>query len=976
MQQFRRLAKVTDKSVIIDENEIDIYEYDETPIPDWKPSVTLKPLEQVSKLYLDIETTGLDPDKDDIVLIGLMNEAGKSHIIDCLTDGEYFGLVQFIEILNLKKPEILCTFNGFKFDLPFIINKLNKYGAKHGFYTNKKRTKVFRTAQMFSVPTEYNDIWLNNGNTAIIDLFHQSLAWDYVNHKLTRYGLKHIPNQLNLPGYENDKPIELSYSQMQQAIANWDVRSPTKGVTGKELLTGYLKSDLKATKAIGDFLLPDIYYQKLILPDWNLQSLATSGNGSKWNDILKQHYAKYGGITTPQTSPKLSFVGGLTGSKPGLFRNIAKIDVASLYPSIMLLYGVCSDKDPDRHCLAVLKFLRTERLRLKKIASDKKGTPEGLQAKQAQGALKVLINSGYGFLSTGFIEYNDFVAGAGVTAHGRAILRKMMASLEDCGMINACFSGDTKVMTDAGDFKIIDILDKPVKVLNINGDWVPTVFRQYGRAKLWEVTVKRNRETVTYKATKNHRWYVREKNGSINVYTTDKLKPVTKESGSGAKLPHIMPVNPDMNFQWQEGFLHGVVYGDGSLSAKNQDGRYRLGLTLYGEKAELADKFFYSAYSTVINQSTDKRHAGSVSLTIKSSVNYKELPHPASDDSYLYGFIAGLVATDGSVNTKKTGVRICGTKETVEYVASIANRCGLNVNNIAVSNYKHESGYSTTKTDTWYISFETSTVEKEMLERKFHRDKFEPSTSNPDWRVISVVETDVVENVYCCVEPITNTFVLSTGCITGNSVDTDGIYYASDDPTFAKNKEAWKYCQSKMPKTIELEYELEAMAMYCPPNEDNSEQGLRKNYVYVYRDEKSGDIKVKSKGKFVKRDKCYLEKHFIPEIVKRYATDGTHEKYYKEVLSQLLTGIYPVEKLATTRKIKANEKRLVELGLGQAGDAITIYKAKDKILYGKRGQALKKGEIMWTKDPSEIDWTYYVGMLNDMWEQFLKCPKY
>lgn len=974
-QQFRRLATTTAKSVILNEDEIDIYEYDRTPIPNWKPNTKIKPLADVSKLYLDIETTGLNPASSDIVLIGLKNERGKSHIIDCKTHGEYYGLIEFIEILNKKKPEILLTFNGFKFDIPFIINKLEKYRIPHAFYINKDRVKVFKTAQMFSQPTEYNDIWLRRGETAIIDLFHQSLAWDFLNHKLTRFGLKHIPNQLNLPGYENDKPIELSFPQMQQAIANWDNRSPTKGVTGKELLSEYLESDLKATKAIGDFLLPDIYYQKLILPDWNLQSLATSGNGSKWNDILKQYYNSKGS-PPPQTSPKLTFVGALTGSKPGLFKNIAKIDVASLYPSIMLLYGVCSDKDPDRHCLAVLKFLKDERLRLKAIAKEKKGTPEGQQANQAQGALKVLINSAYGFMSTGFIEYNDFVAGAGVTAHGRAILKRMMSALEEYGVISACFTGDTVVMTDTGDFSIIDILNKPVKVLNINGDWVSTMFTSYGVAKnLMEVVIKRKNEEVAYRCTPNHRWYVREKDASINVYTTDKLKQATKESGSGMKLPHIMPVNPDMDFEYQEGLLHGIVYGDGHLQAKNQDGRYRLRLDLYGEKAELADKFFYSAYSTVISQSTDKRHAGSVSLRIKSRVNYKELPHPASDVSYLYGFIAGLIATDGSVNTKKTGVRITGKKETIDYVASISNRCGLNVSNINISTTKQQSGYTTTKSDTWYISFETSTVEKELLERKFHRDKFEPSESNPDWRVISVRHIPESEEVFCCVEPITNTFVLSTGCITGNSQDTDGVFFASDDPTFAKNKEAWKYCQSKMPETIELEYELEALAMYCPPNESNSDEGLRKNYVYVYKD-KSGDIKVKSKGKFVKRDKCVLEKSFIPEIVRRYATDGTHEIYYQQILMELLTCEYPLKNLAITRKIKANESRVVELGLGKHGDVITIYKERDKELHGRRGQVLKKTEVMWTDDPKKIDWAYYVNILNEMWEQFLRCPKY
>ncbi|QSV52494.1 MAG: hypothetical protein HEP80_05390 [Dolichospermum sp. UKL201] len=57
-------------------------------------------------------------------------------------------------------------------------------------------------------------------------------------------------------------------------------------------------------------------------------------------------------------------------SVPGLHKDIAKIDVSSLYPSIMLKYGICSRKDTQRAQrvgLSILDYLTRERLRLKEF---------------------------------------------------------------------------------------------------------------------------------------------------------------------------------------------------------------------------------------------------------------------------------------------------------------------------------------------------------------------------------------------------------------------------------------------------------------------------------------------------------------------------------------------------------------------------------------------------------------------------------
>lgn len=113
---------------------------------------------------------------------------------------------------------------------------------------------------------------------------------------------------------------------------------------------------------------------------------------------------------------------------PGLHRQAAKIDVASLYPSIMLRYGLCSRKDPERKFLGVMQYMTQERLRLKQLAKS-----GNLQAHHEQNALKILINGSYGYFGTEGYSFNDPSTMALVAGYGRKILGQMVRTVEAYG---------------------------------------------------------------------------------------------------------------------------------------------------------------------------------------------------------------------------------------------------------------------------------------------------------------------------------------------------------------------------------------------------------------------------------------------------------------------------------------------------------------------------------------------------------------
>ena len=72
-------------------------------------------------IYLDIETTGLSPASDDLTVIGLYLREGKEFVVKQLVGDE----ISASSLKSLiKKNSALYTYNGSRFDLPFINTKL------------------------------------------------------------------------------------------------------------------------------------------------------------------------------------------------------------------------------------------------------------------------------------------------------------------------------------------------------------------------------------------------------------------------------------------------------------------------------------------------------------------------------------------------------------------------------------------------------------------------------------------------------------------------------------------------------------------------------------------------------------------------------------------------------------------------------------------------------------------------------------
>jgi hypothetical protein len=179
----------------------------------------------------------------------------------------------------------------------------------------------------------------------------------------------------------------------------------------KERLRGDLLEAIAVFRAIWKNLHGILHFVPI-----GIQELFLRSTGKLVCYILIHEAIKQGEpITAPQEKRK--YEGALTYAKAGVYYYIINTDVASLYPNIMLKEEGCSRPIAK----AKLEELTDLRLHYKRLAEE--GDAE---ANALQNALKILINSFYGFYGTGGLPFNDMQIASNITAKGRELLSKMM----------------------------------------------------------------------------------------------------------------------------------------------------------------------------------------------------------------------------------------------------------------------------------------------------------------------------------------------------------------------------------------------------------------------------------------------------------------------------------------------------------------------------------------------------------------------
>lgn len=364
---------------------------------------------EIKRVQIDIETTGLlnNPDAK-LFMISIKSTCGFEKVIH--GEDELSLLSSLNYIIKTLDPDVIENHNIFEFDIPFLLKTADKYNYP------------LCLSRLANMTYNHSDTYKYGGITApftrtifagreIIDTLHSARKYDADTGSFkSNCGLKNVAKVLGISrdddSYISGDLIYKTYLSNPEAVAKyalWDVREVEQ-----------VSHKLNQSRFFLSQLVPMSY-----------QKVCTSGSSKIVELPIVAHYLNNSySLPSPYEGEILKNEGGLCDVfQKGLISDVIKLDVKSMYPSIILGNNITPHSDPLNYFLNNLKELTQKRLKYKKLAkTDQSYNP-------IQSALKIVINSSYGYLGYKYGLFNNPNGAAKVTQIGRDIARSMINAI-------------------------------------------------------------------------------------------------------------------------------------------------------------------------------------------------------------------------------------------------------------------------------------------------------------------------------------------------------------------------------------------------------------------------------------------------------------------------------------------------------------------------------------------------------------------
>ncbi len=370
-------------------------------------------VKDVSTLAFDIETTGLVLDETSKVLL-ISNSFRRNGILErrLFSFEDYSSqsslLEAWCEWVRTINPSVIIGHNIFGYDFPYLQFIAEREETTLSLGRDDSDLKFDPWESKFRIDGSkdltYKRCHIYGRN--IIDTLFLSYKHDigraYDNYKL-KYIIEKEGLQVKDRQFYDGGEIRNNYTK------------PDEWVKIKK----YAEHDADDALALYDLMIPPFFYLTPSIPKTFQQMLYTA-SGSQINSLMVRSYLQ-DSHSIAKANEVQRFEGALSAGFPGIYSNVFKVDVASLYPSIMLEYKTYDKvKDPRANFIKMVQYFTDERLKNKKIAKETKD-PYYSGLEQAQ---KIIINSAYGMMGATGLNYNSLDNAAFVTTKGREILQK------------------------------------------------------------------------------------------------------------------------------------------------------------------------------------------------------------------------------------------------------------------------------------------------------------------------------------------------------------------------------------------------------------------------------------------------------------------------------------------------------------------------------------------------------------------------
>ena len=380
---------------------------------------------ELRRLALDIEVLTAEGfefpnaarESDRIIAIAMADSTGWERVISGREFSEPEMLLLCSRLMRERDPDVIEGHNIFRFDLEYLEARAKRHRITLGWGRDGSPLRGHPSRmQVAERAISYRRYQIAGRH--IVDTWILVQHYDVVARDLESHGLKDVARHFGLAA---EGRTYLPPEQIPQIFRD----DPTR-------LMAYAMDDVRETLGVSRLLSQPYFIEAQALP-FDYQSAVLKGNATKIDALLmREHLHRRRAIPAPSAGAAVT--GGYTAVfSQGVARRVLHVDVTSLYPSLMLTFGIFPAKDELEIFPKLLQDLREFRIAAKTLAREAPGEEERVFANALQQTFKILINSFYGYLGFSMGHWNDFEAANRVTAEGRRLIKEVVEWLRTRG---------------------------------------------------------------------------------------------------------------------------------------------------------------------------------------------------------------------------------------------------------------------------------------------------------------------------------------------------------------------------------------------------------------------------------------------------------------------------------------------------------------------------------------------------------------
>jgi DNA polymerase elongation subunit (family B) len=391
---------------------------------------------ELSRMQLDLETTGLDPERDRIFLIALRDCAGRTELLEAVGDGDAAEaelIARFAERVRAIDPDVIENHNLHGFDLPFIVRRSERLGVPLALGRTAHRELPLRPsargARFGQIHRSQQAERLHRARYTIpgreaIDTMDAVRRYDFAARDLPGHGLKAVARHFGLS--PDDREL-IPGAKIREVYAS-----------DPERVRRYAAADVHEAAAVAELLGGAAFALATMAPR-RYERLSDAGAATGVLDPLIVRAYLRAGAAVPGREPSDGTAhsgAALHLFATGVARRIVKADVASLYPSLMRAFRIGPTRDRLGVLLSIVERLLDQRLAAKSAARRAPAHSAERHAHEAlSAAMKIVINSAYGYLgASALTRLSDVHAANEITRRGRELLRTICDELAQRGV--------------------------------------------------------------------------------------------------------------------------------------------------------------------------------------------------------------------------------------------------------------------------------------------------------------------------------------------------------------------------------------------------------------------------------------------------------------------------------------------------------------------------------------------------------------